>query len=81
MRDPDDDMTGPEIIVVASRPAGEKREFALEPDSAPDIFPPLQELEHENELIERMTELGYRLTFVAGGSRPDESRRFYFRRA
>jgi hypothetical protein len=69
------------VVVVASRQLDEERRvFALDPISDPEIHVALDDLEHEDQLIGKMTGLGWRLTFVGGGSRTDEPRRFYFRR-
>jgi len=68
------------VVVVASRHEEERRVFALDPISDPEIRVSLDDLEHEDQLVGRMTGMGWRLTFVGGGSRTDETRRFYFRR-
>ncbi len=68
------------VVVVASRQQDERRVFALDPISDPEIHVALDDLEHEDQLIGKMTGMGWRLTFVGGGSRTDEPRRFYFRR-
>jgi len=68
------------VVVVASRQEEDRRAFALDPISDPEIHVALDDLEHEDQLIGKMTGLGWRLTFVGGGSRTDEPRRFYFRR-
>jgi hypothetical protein len=73
-------VAGSGIVVVTSRLAGEKREFEVEPDSDPEVCPVLNDIEHEDQLVAKMAGTGYKLTFVAGGSRADEERRFYFRR-
>lgn len=68
------------VVVVASRQQEDRRVFALDPISDPEIHVSLEDLEHEDQLIGKMTGMGWRLTFVGGGSRTDEPRRFYFRR-
>ena len=68
------------VVVVASRQQEDRRVFALDPISDPEIHVSLEDLEHEDQLIGKMTGMGWRLTFVGGGSRTDETRRFYFRR-
>lgn len=73
-------LVGSGVIVVTSRPSGDRREFEVAADSDPDIAPALEGLAHEEELVGRMAGLGFNLTFVGGGSRTDEVRRFYFRR-
>ncbi|MFQ5890784.1 MAG: hypothetical protein ACE5JR_12130 [Gemmatimonadota bacterium] len=68
------------VVVVTSRPAEEgARRFSL--DTSAEGAPALPaDLSHESELVAVMSELGYRLTMIGGGSRGDEVRRFYFRR-
>ncbi|MFO7589123.1 MAG: hypothetical protein R6X22_13830 [Gemmatimonadota bacterium] len=69
------------VYVVLSRPVGEAgREFVRDPVSDPEIHVALDDLEHEDQLVGKLTGMGWRLTFVGGGSRTDETRRFYFRR-
>lgn len=71
------------VVAVASEPDGEDgRAFAYEggpPDDAGDL-PDLDDLAHEEELVNAMMELGYRLTMVGGGAGSGERRRFYFRK-
>lgn len=73
-------VLGSGVVVVASHPRGDRRDFRIEPDSDPELAPALDGLEHEEQLVAKMTEHGFRLTFVAGGSRTEEVRRFYFRK-
>ncbi len=71
-----------DVVVVTSRlEAGGERSFRLEAgeEAGPPALP--EDLRNERELVELMRESGFQLTMVAGGSRPDEVRRFYFRRA
>lgn len=70
-----------DVVVVTSRPdAGGERSFRLEggEEADPPALP--EDLRNEGELVELMRGSGFQLTMVGGGSRPDEVRRFYFRR-
>lgn len=70
-----------DVVVVTSRPtAAGERSFRLEAGEEAD--PPAlgDDLRSEGELVELMRASGFQLTMVGGGSRPDEMRRFYFRR-
>lgn len=68
------------VVVVASRAVeGDRRAFSLESEP-PDDAPSLDEILHENDLVDAMKERGYRLTMVGGGAGGEELRRFYFRK-
>lgn len=71
-----------DVVVVASRPGeGDARRFAVESPREGEA-PSLPEgLVHERDLVDHMRTAGFRLTMVGGGSRSDETRRFYFRPA
>ena len=73
-------LTQKGVLVVTSRLAGpHRRAFALEA-SADVTVPNLpDDLAHEKDLVELMRKRGFRLAMVGGGSRRDETRRFYFR--
>ncbi len=69
------------VLVVTSRSAGQyRRVFTIE--ASDDLVVPdlPSDLEQEKDLVELMGKRGLRLTMVGGGSRSDETRRFYFRR-
>ncbi len=67
------------VLVVTSRLAGvNRREFTVEATGleAPELPPGM---EHESDLVDFLKKLGFQLSMVGGGSRPDELLRFYFR--
>ena len=72
------------VVIVVSRPSPEDEEegrrFEADPSSDPDVSLLLDDLRHEDQLVGKMTGMGWKLTMVGGGSRHDEVRRFYFRR-
>lgn len=69
-----------DVVVVRSEPAGEqRRRFTLEEDPTGGLDLDADEIRHEDDLVATMTERGYTLTMVGGGSRSEEVRRFYFR--
>lgn len=71
-----------DVVVVSSEPDGEGgRRFRLEEanEEGNGLELDAGELRHEDDLVATMTERGYTLTMVGGGSRSDEVRRFYFR--
>ncbi len=70
------------VLVVSSEPGGDgARVFTvLEPEAGEPFLLP-SDLATEADLVRAMGGWGYRLTMVGGGSRIDETRRFYFRKA
>lgn len=70
------------VLVVSSEPGGHgARVFTMLRPEAGETFPLPTDLATEAELVRAMGGRGYRLTMVGGGSRIDEIRRFYFRKA
>ena len=68
------------VLVVTSRPAGQhRRVFTIEASDDLEVPDLPSDLEHEMDLVEVLKKRGFRLTMVGGGSRSDETRRFYFR--
>lgn len=70
------------VVVASSAVEGDRRAFSFEsepPDEA-DAVPGLDDILHENDLVDAMKERGYRLTMVGGGAGGEELRRFYFRK-
>ncbi len=70
------------VLVVSSEPRGDgARVFTVLRPEAGETFPLPSDLATEADLVRAMGGRGYRLTMVGGGSRIDEIRRFYFRKA
>lgn len=70
-----------EVVVFTSRPVGDgEREFDLDQDPTESVDLDPATIEHEDQLVAAMSDRGFQLTMVGGGSRSDEVRRFYFRR-
>lgn len=70
-----------DVVIFSSRPAEEDgREFTLDADPAGDVDFSADDLAHEDDLVEEMTDRGFQLTMVGGGSRAEDVRRFYFRK-
>lgn len=69
-----------DVVVVTSEPDGDEgRRFLLEEDPTDGLDLDVGELRHEDDLVAGMRARGFSLTMVGGGSRSDETRRFYFR--
>ncbi len=70
------------VLVVSSESGGDgARVFTVLRPEAGETFLLPGDLATEAELVRAMGGRGYRLTMVGGGSRIDEIRRFYFRKA
>ncbi len=78
----DDSSDSESVLVVSSEPGGDgARVFTVLGPEAGETFLLPSDLATEADLVRAMEGRSYRLTMVGGGSRIDEIRRFYFRKA